>query len=101
VAASEAVFGEAAWGFRRMPPPTAGLGGMCDPFVLVQMLIPFAAEALNAIMAFTEVERLPGVGSAALDPGPRPEQYDEPILGRIMRLHGFRWTDGALSAHVS
>jgi hypothetical protein len=96
--ASEALFGRTAWGFKGMPIPKADLGGRWDPYVLVQMLMPFAAEALKAIMASTEVKRLPGVTEAALESGPRPEVYDEPNLGRIMRLHGYRWADGALLA---
>jgi hypothetical protein len=96
--ATEALFGRTAWGFKGKLIPEAELGGMWDPYVLVQMLMPFAAEALKAIMAATEVKRLPGVTEAALDAGPRPEIYDEPILGRIMRLHGYRWADRALSA---
>jgi hypothetical protein len=40
------------------------------------------------------------VTEAALDAGPRPELYDEPNLGRLMRLHGYRWVDGALAAQI-
>lgn len=98
---SDALFGRTAWGFKGVPIPAIELGGMWDPYVLAQMLVPFAAEALKAIMASTEVERLPGVTGPALDPGPRPEIYDEPTLGRTMRLNGYRWTDGALSTRVS
>jgi hypothetical protein len=97
VKASDVVFGRTAWGRKGLPMAVAELGGMWDPYVLVQMLVPFAAEALKAIMSSTKVERLPGVTDAALDPGPRPDVYDEPILGRIMRLNGYRWSDGALS----
>jgi hypothetical protein len=97
VKASDVVFGRTAWGCKGPPMAEAEFGGMWDPYVLVQMLMPFAAEALKVIMSSTEVERLPGVTEAALDPGPRHEVYDEPILGRIMRLNGYRWSDGALS----
>jgi hypothetical protein len=94
--ATDVVFGSTAWG-RKGPPTAEAELRMWDPYVLVQMLVPFAAEALKAIMSSTEVERLPGATEAALDPGPRPKVHDEPILGRIMRLNGYRWSDGALS----
>jgi hypothetical protein len=97
---SDTPFARKAKGFECMPIPKAELGGMWDPYVLVQMLVPFAAEALKAIMASTEVEKLPGVTAPALDPGLRPEVYDEPTPGRIMRLNGYRWTYGTLSSPV-
>jgi hypothetical protein len=95
VKATDVLFGRTTWGVRSMPLRQVDLGGMWDPYVLVQVLVPFAAAALKAIMANTEVERLPGVTLAGLHLE-RHELYDEPILGRIMRLSGYRWSDGAV-----
>lgn len=75
---SDTPLGRKAKGLAGMPIPKARLGGMWDPYVLVQMLVPFAAEALKAIMASTEVEKLPGVTAPRWtpDPGPRSTTID-------------------------
>jgi hypothetical protein len=66
------------------------LGGLWDPYIVVQMLIPFAAAALNAIMQATEVERLPGVTADSLTTSRPTDGFFEPDrVHRLLLLHGF------------
>lgn len=59
---ADALGGAAHWGIK----PRAGVMTLLDPLRFVQVLIPFAAATLDAVMAATGVELLPGVDPARL-----------------------------------
>jgi hypothetical protein len=84
----------AGWsdGLEQAPLAQEGMGALWDPYLLVQVLIPFAAAALRAIMDATAVERLPGVtpGSLIMPPAQGDDPYGEPKLGRVMQLNSYR-----------
>ncbi len=65
------------------------IGGLWDPYMFVQALLPQAAAALNALMAATRVELLPGVDGATLMTERPTGGYFEPDrVRRLMYLHG-------------
>lgn len=82
---ADALGGLDHWGFRS----TSGSRLLLDPHRFVQVVLPFAAAALNAIMEATAVEQLPGVDPAKLSTGPPSDHVFEPTrTHRICLLLG-------------
>lgn len=79
--------GKEMWGF--VHEGTGPIGGLWDPYRIAQVGLPFAAAALNTLMALTEVERLPGVDSSRLMSAPPDHDFFDPrLVSRLMALHG-------------
>lgn len=77
--------GASHWGIN----PDAGGMTLLDPLRFVQVIIPFAAAALNSIMAATEVERLPQVDpSELLLTAPASDIFEPRRVRRLQLLLG-------------
>jgi hypothetical protein len=86
-AATAPLGGRDLWGFVREG--DAIVPGIWDPFVFVQVLLPFAAGALNALMETTDVEALPGVDAAKLRRNAPSNGFFEPDeVRKFALLHG-------------
>lgn len=81
--------GRDAWGLVR-----EGSGpqdALWDPYVVAQMVVPFAAAVLNLLMRATEVERLPGVVPQQLLVDRPIDGFFQPhLVARIAALNAVR-----------
>jgi hypothetical protein len=87
VAACEVLGGKEFWGF--VQPGAGAIGALWDPYVLAQVVVPFAATALNALMDGTEVEKLPKSRTVASSGMPSDGFFEPGNVRRVMELHGF------------
>lgn len=82
---AEILGGTSHWGIR----PPSGDITLLDPLHFVQIILPFAAAALNAIMETTEVELLSGVNpSDLLVEPPTSGLFEPPRVRRLQLLLG-------------
>jgi hypothetical protein len=87
VTACNQLGGRDLWGFVREG--VGSIGGLWDPFQLVQVLLPFSASALNVLMNATEVERFPDVDPKALmRTRPNTDFFEPARVRRLLALHG-------------
>lgn len=82
---AEILGGASHWGIK----PSTGGTTLLDPLRFVQIIVPFAAAALNSIMATTEVELLPGVSpSELLVESPTSGLFEPSRVRRLQLLLG-------------
>jgi len=76
--------GSGEWGL------TPGSHARLQPAPYAQQIVPLVAQAMNSLMRLTEVERLPGVDSAALMTGPpvADELFRSDLTERLLLLTG-------------
>lgn len=85
--ATEGLGGSKLWGLL-LPTMPQGIDDILDPLPFVQLLMPFAATALDLLMAATETSRLPGVASAQQAVDPPVHLYSDERVKQLRLLAG-------------
>lgn len=86
-AACDELGGRGLWGYQSIgrEPEHA----LWDPYVVVQLLLPYVIRTLNNLMGAVDVEALPDVDPSDLMDGPPDDAYfDRDLARRMLLLHG-------------